>query len=642
MGAGMQNEKVRRRLSAILAADVAGYSRLMEHDEAGTLSRLRSIHQETIGPRVEHYEGRIVKTTGDGFLIEFASALAAVSCALDLQADMETREATLTEVQRIRFRIGINLGDVIHEGGDVFGDGVNIAARLEQMAEPGSICVSRNVFEQIRGRLAIEYDELGEQQVKNLTRLVEAYRLRPGGGYTVATLSVGPPRHRRRSVIAMVACLALLGMGFLWWSVNWSSLPGAAAPEAQASQSDRETPRLSIVVLPFTNLSDDKDQEYLADGITDDLITDLSRISGSFVIARNTSFTYRGKSVDTRKVGEELGIRYVLEGSVRRAGTQLRVNAQLIEAATSAHIWAERFDRETQDIFALQSEITGRIARALNLELMEAESRRLGQSGNMEASDLALRGWIILLNKPQTAETNRAAEPLIEQAIALDETSALAWTAATYLHTRAGNFGWSESSAASLRKAVDAGERAIQLAPRSSDAHYMLGYALRSSGQQDRALAAMDMAIALNPNNPLPYHGLAYGMILLGRAQEGIPFLERAFRLSPREPLGAVWHWTAAYAHVLTGADELAVTASKNALAVNPKFPRSYETLAAASAHLGRDREARAAIAEYLKYAPRIDTVSKARQNLSLSDHPTYQKQLDRFADGLRKAGLPD
>src|SRR5271168_228006 len=326
-----------RRLAAILAADVVGYSRLMGADEEGTHERFKGHLVELIDPKIREHHGRIVKTTGDGVLAEFASVVDAVRCAGEIQRAMANRDLDLAEERRLRFRIGVNLGDVIADGGDIYGDGVNIAARLEGLAAPGSICVSGTVRDHIGDRLPYAFEDMGEQSVKNIPRPVRVYALCPEG-------MAGLPRARASSAAS-------------------SSQPGAA-------------PRLSIVVLPFTNLSDDREQQYFADGITEDLTTDLSRLADILVISRNTAFTYQGKRVETKQIGRELSVRYVLEGSVRRSGNQIRVNAQLIDAETDAHLWAERFDRDMGDLFALQDEITHRIAVALNLELIVAEATR--------------------------------------------------------------------------------------------------------------------------------------------------------------------------------------------------------------------------------------------------------------------------
>jgi len=367
-----------RRLAGILAADVAGYSRLMGSDEEGTHERLKAHRRQLFDPKISEHSGRIVKTTGDGMLVEFASVVDAVRCAAEVQRAMIDREVDMPEDRRIRFRIGINLGEIIVDGDDIFGDGVNVAARLEALSEPGGLCISRMVRDQIRDKLAYAFEDLGEQSVKNIARPVRVYALPPEAIADLPASSVLPN-------------------------------PPISQPAI--------VPHLSIVVLPFANLSNDPEQQYFADGITEDLTTDLSRIADMFVISRNTAFTYRNKPIDTKQIGRELGVRYLLEGSVRRSGNQLRVNAQLIDAATDAHLWAERFDRDTSDLFALQNEITSRIAVALNLELLGAEAARPAE--RPDVLEYILRGraaW----NKPPARNNYVQAISLFERALALD------------------------------------------------------------------------------------------------------------------------------------------------------------------------------------------------------------------------------
>jgi len=644
----MPDERPSRRLTVVVAADLVGYSRLMGADEEGTLARLNAARREVIDPAVARHGGRIFKTTGDGLLAEFASAVEAVRCAVAVQAAIAARETERAPERRLAFRIGINLGDVLVEADDLFGDGVNVAARLEALADPGGIALSRSVRDQVRDRLELVLEDLGEVAVKNIARPVRAFRVLPPG-------ATGRPRQpgpaRRRPLLAAAAALALAGIAALAWLLARPAPPPVPPATAAADGTRADPPgardgppRLSIAVLPFADMSADATQEWFADGITEDLITDLSRIAGAFVIARNSSFTYKGKAVDVRQAASELGVRYVLEGSVRRADGRVRVNAQLIDAESGAHVWAERLDRPLDDLLSLQDEVTGRIARALNLELLQAASRRVRASTaeTQDAQDLALQGWVTLLNKPQTPETNREGMAFADRAVALDAENALAWTALTYAHTRAASFLWSGSREESLRLALAAGERAIALAPGSSDAHYMYGYALRTAGRTEASLRAMQRAIDLNPNNPLPYQGLAYGAILLGRPQEAQAPLDRAFRLSPREPLGAVWHWTGAFAHYLMGDDAAAAEACKAAIAINPRYPHSHWLLAAAAARLGREAEAREALAAHLALSPALATAAEVyRRMAALSDEPAYLAQLKRVAEGLAKAGLP-
>jgi TolB-like protein/class 3 adenylate cyclase len=396
-----------RRLAAILAADVAGYSRLMGTDEEGTHERLRAHFRELVDPKIKEHHGRIVKNTGDGLLAEFQSVVDAVRCAVEVQRGMLDREPELPEERRIWFRIGVNLGDVIAEDDDIFGDGVNVAARLEALAEPGGICVSRTVRDHIRGKLLYPFEDKGEQTVKNIARPMRVFALRPEA-IADLPLSGMPLSATRRLRIApavigtgMAAALVVaIGTWWLWPVAKISPKPAAAVTASLAPP--LAAPRLSIVVLPFANLSNDPDQQYFADGITEDVTTNLSRILDMFVISRNTAFTYRNKPIDTKQIGHELGVRYVLEGSVRRSGNQVRVTAQLIDVETDAHLWAERFDRDTGDLFALQDEVTHRIADALGAELIGREASR--PTEHPDALDYILRGRVAGL-KPNSRDT---------------------------------------------------------------------------------------------------------------------------------------------------------------------------------------------------------------------------------------------
>src|SRR6266446_2715667 len=412
-------QPIERRLAAILAADVAGYSRLMGADEEGTHERLGAHLRDFVEPEIAKHHGRIVKSTGDGFLADFPSVVDAVRGAVDMQRGMAERNASVAATERIEFRIGINLGDVIIEEHDIFGDGVNIAARLEALAEPGGICISRVVRDQLRDKLPYQFADLGERSVKNITRPVRVYALRP-------------------EAIA--------------------ELPASSVPPAVSISQPAVAPRLSIVVLPFTNLSGDREQQYFADGITEDLTTDLSRLADMFVISRNTAFTYRNKPVDTKQIGRELGVRYVLEGSVRRSGNQLRITAQLIDAATDAHLWAERFDRDTGDLFALQTEITGRLANALGVELIAAEAAR--PTEHPGALDYILRGRAARL-RPNSREVYAEAISLFEQALALDPQSVEAQSLlASCLVSRVLN-GLTDSAAADIARTEELADRAL-------------------------------------------------------------------------------------------------------------------------------------------------------------------------------------
>jgi len=426
-----------RRLAAILAADVVGYSRLMGADEEGTHERLKAHLRELVDPKVGEHRGRIVKNTGDGLLAEFPSVVDAVCCAVEVQRGMIDRNADAPEDKRIDFRMGVNLGDVIVEPEDIFGDGVNIAARLEALAEPGGICISRVVRDQIRDKLPYPFEDGGQQSVKNIARPVRVYAMRPEAIAGLPAPSVQPVPPISQPVVA---------------------------------------PRLSIVVLPFANLSNDSEQQYFADGITEDLTTDLSRIAGSFVIARNTAFTYKGKSVDVKQVGRELGVRYVLEGSVRRVGDQVRVNVQLVDGETGAHLWADRFDTDRVNLAQAQDEITGRLARTLNLELVEASVRRSEQARAVDpdARDLVMRGWA-LYNRMAFAATREEAQRAFEQALEIDPESVDARIGLGEVLISEDVAGASSSYDQNLTRAEQLVFEALERDPKRSRAHFAMG-----------------------------------------------------------------------------------------------------------------------------------------------------------------------
>src|SRR5215471_12740259 len=504
-----------RRPAAILAADVAGYSRLIGADEEGTHERLKAHHRELVEPMIREHSGRIVKTTGDGMLAEFPSVVDAVRCAAELQRAMIDREVGIPEDCWIRFRIGINLGDVIVEGDDIFGDGVNVAARLEALAEPGGICISRVVRDQIRDKLAYAIEDLGEQSVKNIARPVRVYALRSAAvaALPVPTVQATPPIFQ----------------------------PAVA-------------PRLSIVVLPFANLGNDLEQQYFADGITEDLTTNLSRIAGMLVISRNTAFTYRNKPVDTKQIGRELGVRYILEGSVRRSGNQVRVNAQLIETATDAHLWAERFNGDTADLFALQDEVTGRIAAALNTELIGAEAAR--PTVHPDALDYIFRGRATRA-KPPSRESYAEAIDLYERALALDPqcVEAQSWLAIA-LTGRVVD-GISDTARADIARAEHLVMQALAAAPRSAHAHYAKGQVLRAQRRYAEAIPEYETVLAFDPNWVMALFCLGQCKIYTGSIEETIPLTERAMRLSLREPHGGNFYQQIGLVHLLQSrADE--------------------------------------------------------------------------------------
>jgi adenylate cyclase len=626
----VEREHVNRRMAAILAADVAGYSRLMGADEEGTLRRLKAHRKELIDPKIMEHHGRIVKTTGDGMRVEFASPVQAVRCAVEVQRCMVDRNGDTPSDKQITFRIGINLGDIIVEGTDIYGDGVNVAARLETLAEPGGVFISRAVREQVRDRLSYPFDDAGEQTVKNIARPIRVYGLSAAAIAALPTaeaMGVHPPtgpRNARRQVVAAAALVSLIVIsGGLWWV--W---PGMKAPLETAGVPTLETsapaalPRLSIVVLPFANLGNNPDQEYFADGLTDNLTTDLSRISGTFVIARDTAFTYKGKAVGVKQIGGDLGVRYVLEGSVQKDGKLVRVNAQLIDTQTGAHLWAERFDRDSADLLEMQDEITRRIAVALSAELIQAESDRVVREHrtNPDAIDLTMRARALLATQP-SAEHNAQARDLFEQALTIDATNvdALIGLARTYMSDRAN--GWAYDIDEWTRRANDALTRAFAIDPRNARAYAVKSFALAYDdrfdyrGQIDQAIAAAETAIALDPNLEDMYNWLGRLYAKAGKPERTAALVQQAIRLSPHDPGMGGWLDTIGQSELQMGHYDAAIDTLRKSIAANPEEIVSWSDLTAAYLGAGREKEARQTLAEsqhlipntifYTKYLPK-------------------------------------
>jgi adenylate cyclase len=529
-----------RRLAAILAADVAGYSRLMGADEQGTFDRLKAIHRQFVEPKITEHHGRIVKTTGDGMLVEFSSVVDAVRCAVEVQRGMVDRNSEIAEDKRITFRVGVNLGDVIADGDDIFGDGVNVAARLEGLAEPGGICISRTVRDHIGDRLPFAFEDIGQQSVKNIAQPVHAYALSAAAVESLPEVTVplwpSAPSRRNSSRPAIFAAsiVAAIAIGVAAWWVwprgNPSAVPvqASAATSAPAAEA-KSAARLSIVILPFSNLSSDPDQEYFADGITDDLTTDLSRISGSLVIARTTAFTYKGKSIEVKQIGRELGVRYVLEGSVRRTGDRVRVNAQLIDAENGAHLWADQFDTDLANLAKAQSEITGRLAWTLNMELLTDASRRIERerSLNPDARDLVMRGWALWYG-PQSSKSGQEALRAFERALEIDPRSADARIGIARILVARLASGWNSSTFQKdpVQKDVARAERllfeAIDSDPNQPMAYAVMGLLRRMESRLAESRIALEKAISLDPNFEWANMQLGWTLLFLGEPSAAI------------------------------------------------------------------------------------------------------------------------
>jgi TolB-like protein/class 3 adenylate cyclase/tetratricopeptide (TPR) repeat protein len=542
-----------RRLAAILAADVAGYSWLIGADEEGTLNRLRSIRAEVMDPKISEHRGRIVKTTGDGLLVEFSSVVDALRCATEWQHGMGELNATAPGDDRIEFRIGVHQGDIVVQDEDIFGDGVNVAARLEGMAEPGGICVSARVQEDVAGRLDITFDDTGEQSLKNIARPARVYRVRPG------TAENAPQVTQARPVLPL--------------------------PD-----------KPSIAVLPFQNMSGDPEQEYFADGMVEEIITALSRIRWLFVIARNSTFTYKGQSVDVKQVGRELGVRYVLEGSVRKAVGRVRITAQLIDATNGTHLWADRFDGSLEDVFELQDTVASSVAGVIEPTLQAAEIRRSSErpTSDLTAYDIYLRA---LANFPWAGRARMEALSLFEQAIARDPgfAAALAWAAVC--HTRQRLDGYAEDPETSRRKARSLAEQALALG--GGDPGVLANVALvlgdDESAEISSAIALIDRSLDLNPSSARAWFISGLLRVLAGECDKAIEHLQTCLRLGPRDPVG-VPLYAMGLAHLFSR--RFIDAAEKLALSVHAYsgWPAPYRALAACYAHMGRLEDARAVI----------------------------------------------
>jgi adenylate cyclase len=592
-----------RRLAAILAFDVVGYSRLMRADEEGTHERFKAHRRELVDPAIHRHFGRIVKSTGDGMLVEFSSVVEAVLCAVEVQRGMHDRNVDLDDQQRVTFRVGVNLGDVIAETDDIYGDGVNIAARLEAMAEPNGICISQVVYEQVRDRLPYGFEDLGHIRVKNIARPLHAFAL-------------------RAEIIA--------------------AMPGPDLPSPPAVPPQVDAPRLSIVVLPFANLSDEREQQYLAEAITDDVTTDLSRIPDMVVISRNTAFTYYGKPIDTRQIGRELNVRYVLEGSVRRAGKRVRVNTQLIDAETDAHIWADRFEHDAEDLFALQDEVTAQIAVSLNIELIGAEAAR--PADNPDALDYILRARAALYNhKGSTREGFAEAIDLFEKALVLDPASVDAQVLLALAITTRVFEQMSDSVSADLHRAERIVEQVLRVSPRHALAHFAKGQILREQRQYHAAVPEYEIAIATNRNLVVAIAALGMCKFFTGAIEEAIPAQERAIRLSPRDPLLPNWYWRIGMVHLLQSRTDEALPWLERACSENPRLSGPRAWLASAHALSGNPRRAAAELAEALRLSRDGRYMSIARFKGSQFWPPkVHALAEDTFLAGLRKAGVPE
>ncbi len=588
---------VMRKLAAILVADIVGFSRLAGADEDRVLARLRALRSDLIDPVIEVHNGRVVKRTGDGVLVEFRSVVDAVRCAIELQNGLIERNAGVPPERRIELRIGVHLGDVVEEtDGDLMGDGVNIAARLEGIAKPGAIALSEDAYRQVRGRLEMSVTDLGEKELKNIAEPVRVY-----------SLEVGRPAEPK--------------------PIALDSAPRTSGP-----------PRLSLVVLPFANLGGGPDQEHFVDGVTESLTTDLSRLANALVVARNTAFTYKGKSVDAKQIGRDLNVRYILEGSVQHSPSRMRVNVQLIDGVTGNHLWADRFDKPIADLFDMQDEIVSRLTNQLRGELIAVEAQRAEQEPNPDSMDYYFRG-VAAFNKGRTDNFEQA-RIFFDKAVELDPTNVDALVGAARVEAVIGAYGMPEERREKLAAAERLLLKGLSLEPRNHWAHLWLGFVFVMTNRGARGVSEFQRALSLNRNIGAAHAWTGLAKITLGKAEEAEAHVEEAFRVSPSESTGFMWRYIQGLAKLMLDENEEAADYFRRSIDETRNFPLNYFHNAAALIRLGRAEEAEAEIKIGLAMAPAF-TVARYR-NASESDNPAYLAQRERVAESLRQAGAPE
>ena len=591
----MVADHVERKLAAIFAGDVAGYSRLMGVDEEGTLHQLKAHRKELVDPKITEHRGHIVKTTGDGMLVEFVSVVDAMRCAVDIQRGMAERNVDVPADRRVEFRVGINVGDIISDDSDIYGDGVNVAARLEALAEPGGILVSRNVHDQVRDKLSFGFEDLGEQSVKNIARPIGVHRVSLAESVTETAVKS----------------------------------KAAAKPELAASQ------RPSIAVLPFANMSGDPEQEYFADGISEDIITGLSKLRWFFVIARNSSFIYKGKAVDMKHVARELGVRYVLEGSVRKGGNRVRITAQLIDASTGNHIWADRYDGDLTDVFALQDEITKKVVAAIEPKLLEAEGIRSQSRSpeNLGAWDMVIQANSLFWRL--TKAEGDAAIAILKQAVERYPDYAPAQSMLAFMMLVSGYVGWTVGEReAQVKQAAALATRAAKLDDSDPWAYFALGYVAYTMRRTDEAIEEFQRAIDLNPNFAAAHSYLSLALALAGQSDQAIAHAEQAIRMSPHDPQNAICFTALAAAHYQAGRYGEAVNFGRKAVQQRSGWAPGHRIFCASLAQAGQIEEARAAL-DHLKELHSDISIAWIEKHVPYTAGP-----MAKFLEGMRKAGL--
>ena len=629
----MVDKGFRRRLTAILSADAVEYSRLMSENEEATVSTITA-YREVLTTLIQQHNGKVLDSPGDNLLAEFVSVVDAVQCAVAVQKEIKARNDELPENRRMQFRIGINLGDVIQEEERIYGDGVNIAARLEGLSEPGGICISKTAFDHIESKLPYGYEFLGDQTVKNIAKPVAAYRVLMEPRITVAgeneKVKIVPIWQRKAILAGSIALVVLILVAVIW---NFYFRP---PPMEVASVEKMAFPlpdKPSIAVLPFDNLSEESNQEYIADGLTENIIAALSNISEMLVIARNSTFVYKDKPVKIQQVSEELGVRYVLEGSVQKSGDNLRISAQLIDATTGYHLWAKRYDRNLKDLFVLQDEITLKIISALRVKLTEGEQARLNDKStdNLDSFMKVQEGtpYFFRFNE----ESNIKARQMFEEALALDPENATACTMLAWTYLMEVRSGWSKSPGRSMEQTVELAQKALALNDTLDATHSLLGHIYLDKRQYEKAIAEAERAVALNPNGADAHAHLGKTLNYVGRRQEAIALLKKAIRINPIPPNWYLFMLGQSYS--FTGQYGEAIAMYKTVLQRNPDDLSALIGLAAVYSASGREEKARAAAAEVLRIEPKFSLERSAEESM-------YKNQADteRMIDSLRRAGL--
>ncbi len=629
----MPEERVKRKLTAIFSADVKGYSRLMSEDEVATVAILKE-YRRIMAELIEHYGGRVVDSPGDNLLADFASVTDAVQCAMEIQAELKSRNAELPENRKMEFRIGINLGDVIDEGERIYGEGINIASRLEGLSDEGGVCISSSVYNQVKNKLELNYEDIGDQTVKNIPDPIRVYCVRGKDGDAEVQGAREPSgRIKKQHKIAMAALIVLIAAVAIFIALRSyrSKLPPPVDTASSLQTTPLMTSKPSIAVLPFKNLSGDPEQAYFSDGITNDIITDLSRFRELLVIASNTSFTYKDKPVKVKDVGQELGVRYVLEGSVQKTGDKVRINAQFIDSTTGNHLWAERYERDLKEIFSVQDEIVQMIVAKLAVKIYSAERLRVMRkpTDNLEAYEYLLRGHYYLLQRTSSGAVK--ARQMFERAIALDPQYAYAHVGLGDYYLDTVEYGWTEFSEQALERAYDLAQKALVLDQSNAAAHTLLGSVFAFRAKYDLAISALQKAIELNPNDADSYHNLGWVLLWSGKHDEAIIALKTAIRLDVNSLQNTRMHL--GFAYYLKDQYEDAIRSLEKGVIHRPNFLGYHIALAAAYAQSGRLQDARQSAAKVLRLDPFFEIESYGTAFRNPADR-------QKIIEGLQKAGL--